>query len=188
MPNIPKCGRKTDYKFSGTNMCWNHHINYFLAHSLLTHHLTFLFPFILIFFFLFEGLHSNYKISPSPFLSPTLSSTTPPDSLKFTVSFYQLLLYVCMNLYILLCPQILHIYNMLNLYNATCSCVFRADCLALDNQFVYSSLRRDTSQHFPVAWNSLFPCILTCLLESSFLSWHFRVLLGRLYGCNFCYY
>lgn len=50
MPNIPKCGRKTDYKFKGTNMCWNHHINYFLAHNLLTHHLTFLFPFILLYF------------------------------------------------------------------------------------------------------------------------------------------
>lgn len=44
--------RLTDYKLSGTNMCWNHHINYFLAHSLLTHHLNFLFPFILLYFFI----------------------------------------------------------------------------------------------------------------------------------------
>lgn len=58
----------------------------------------------------------------------------------------------------------------MNLYNATCSCAFRADWLALDNQFVFSSLERDTSWHFSVACSSL--CRVEALLTHFHAVWH----------------
>lgn len=75
---------------------------------------------------------------------------------------------------------IIHLYNLLRLYNITCMC-FRADYLRVDNKFLCSSLGKlfllntrflSWLQFFVWGWGvmSFAPSILTCLLMVSLFS------------------
>lgn len=78
---------------------------------------------------------------------PYILFHSPPKAWSFFfINYYCIYIYIhiciCLYRYILK-------YNLLSPYNVTCMCVFRTDCLALDNQLVCSSLGNNTIFSFP---------------------------------------
>lgn len=125
-------------------------------------------------------------------------SSNPPIYLflftfKFMTSFFTnfYCMHICIHTHI---PT----YHMFSPYNVIFMCVFRVDCLALDNQLVFSFLGKITSPvpNFPqlliVLCAGLRPCALFYLYSICRIYWYhpssghiWGVVFVRIYGCSF---